>query len=54
LFYKKKINQQNEVIKKTNQDISNIYGVIETSKSIMEIMGGQLSDLEWEVRDLSR
>ena len=49
-----KINEQNEVIKKSNQDISNIYGVIETSKSIMEIMGGQLSDLEWEVRDLSR
>jgi hypothetical protein len=24
------------------------------SKEIMEIMGGQVSDLQWEVRDLSR
>ena len=50
----KKINQQDEVIKKVNQDISNIYGVIQMSKEIMEIMGGQVSDLQWEVRDLSR
>ena len=50
----KKINQQDEVIKKINQDISNIYGVIQMSKEIMEIMGGQVSDLQWEVRDLSR
>jgi len=49
-----KINNQNEVIKKVNQDISNIYGVIQMSKEIMEIMGGQVSDLQWEVRDLSR
>ena len=49
-----KINKQNEVIKKVNQDISNIYGVIQMSKEIMEIMGGQVSDLQWEVRDLSR
>jgi len=49
-----KINKQNEVIKKANQDISNIYGVIQMSKEIMEIMGGQVSDLQWEVRDLSR
>ena len=49
-----KLNQQNEVIKKVNQDISNIYGVIQMSKEIMEIMGGQVSDLQWEVRDLSR
>tara|TARA_R110002072_G_scaffold124827_1_gene260410 strand:- start:35 stop:334 length:300 start_codon:yes stop_codon:yes gene_type:complete len=49
-----KINQQDEVIKKVNQDISNIYGVIQMSKEIMEIMGGQVSDLQWEVRDLSR
>ena len=40
--------------KKVNQDISNIYGVIQMSKEIMEIMGGQVSDLQWEVRDLSR
>ena len=49
-----KLNQQNEVIKKVNQDISNIYGVIQMSKEIMEIMGGQVSDLQWELRDLSR
>tara|TARA_R100000908_G_C3676257_1_gene96961 strand:- start:315 stop:614 length:300 start_codon:yes stop_codon:yes gene_type:complete len=49
-----KINNQNETIKKANQDISNIYGVIQMSKEIMEIMGGQVSDLQWEVRDLSR
>jgi hypothetical protein len=49
-----KLNKQNEVIKKVNQDISNIYGVIQMSKEIMEIMGGQVSDLQWEVRDLSR
>ena len=49
-----KITQQNEVIKKANQDISNIYGVIQMSKEIMEIMGSQVSDLQWEVRDLSR
>ena len=49
-----KINEQNEVIKKVTQDISNIYGVIQMSKEIMEIMGGQVSDLQWEVRDLSR
>ena len=49
-----KINEQNEVIKKSNQDISNIYGVIQMSKEIMEIMGGQVSDLQWELRDLSR
>lgn len=49
-----KINKQNEVVKKVNQDISNIYGVIQMSKEIMEIMGGQVSDLQWEVRDLSR
>ena len=49
-----KFNKQNEVIKKVNQDISNIYGVIQMSKEIMEIMGGQVSDLQWEVRDLSR
>tara|TARA_R110000803_G_scaffold109464_3_gene177868 strand:+ start:3394 stop:3693 length:300 start_codon:yes stop_codon:yes gene_type:complete len=49
-----KINNQNEVIKKVNQDISNIYGVIQMSKEIMEIMGGQVSDLQWELRDLSR
>ena len=48
------INNQNETIKKANQDISNIYGVIQMSKEIMEIMGGQVSDLQWEVRDLSR
>ena len=49
-----KINKQNEVIKKVTQDISNIYGVIQMSKEIMEIMGGQVSDLQWELRDLSR
>ena len=49
-----KINEQNEVINKSNQDISNIYGVIEPSKYIMESMGGQLSDLAWEVRDVYR
>jgi len=49
-----KLNKQNEVIKKVNQDIYNIYGVIQMSKEIMEIMGGQVSDLQWEVRDLSR
>ena len=49
-----KLNKQNEVIKKVNQDISNIYGVIQMSKEIMEIMGGQVSYLQWEVRDLSR
>ena len=49
-----KISNQNETIKKANQDISNIYGVIQMSKEIMEIMGGQVSDLQWEVRDLSR
>ena len=48
------INNQNEIIKKANQDISNIYGVIQMSKEIMEIMGSQVSDLQWEVRDLSR
>ena len=47
-----KISNQNETIKKANQDISNIYGVIQMSKEIMEIMGGQVSDLQWEVRDL--
>ena len=50
----KQLNETNENLKKSNQDVSNIYGIIETSKSIMEIMGGQLSDLQWEVRDLSR
>jgi hypothetical protein len=54
LILEDKLNQQNEVIKKVNQDISNIYGVIQMSKEIMEIMGGQVSDLQWEVRDLSR
>ena len=49
-----KLNKQNEVIKKVNQDISNIYGVIQMSKEIMEIIGSQVSDLQWEVRDLSR
>ena len=49
-----KLNQQDEVIKKVNQVISNIYGVIQIAKEIMEIMGGQVSDLQWEVRDLSR
>ena len=49
-----KLNKQNEVIKKVNQDISNIYGVIQMSKEIMEIMGGQVSDLQWELRDFSR
>ncbi len=48
------ITQQNEVIKKTNQDISQIFGVIQMSKEIMEIMGSQISDLQWEVRDLTR
>jgi len=48
------IDKQNEVVKKVNQDISNIYGVIQMSKEIMEIMGSQVSDLQWEVRDLSR
>ena len=54
LILEDKLNQQNEVIKKVNQDISNIYGVIQMSKEIMEIMGGQVSDLQWELRDLSR
>ena len=49
-----KISNQNETIKKANQDISNIYGVIQMSKEIMEIMGGQVSDHQWELRDLSR
>jgi len=49
-----KINKQNEVIKKANKDISNIYGVIQMSKEIMQIIGDQVSDLQWEVRDLSR
>ena len=48
------IDKQNEVVKKVNQDISNIYGVIQMSKEIMEIIGSQVSDLQWEVRDLSR
>mgnify|MGYP003654597838 FL=1 len=48
------IDKQNEIVKKVNQDISNIYGVIQMSKEIMEIMGGQVSDLQWELRDLSR
>ena len=48
------IEKQNEIVKKVNQDITNIYGVIQMSKEIMEIMGGQVSDLQWEVRDLSR
>ena len=48
------IDKQNEVVKKVNQDISNIYGVIQMSKEIMEIMGSQISDLQWEVRDLTR
>ena len=49
-----KLDAANESIKIAHQDISNINGVIQMSKEIMEIMGGQVSDLEWEVRDLSR
>jgi hypothetical protein len=50
----KKLVEQNEIIKKANQDISQIFGVIQMSKEIMEIMGSQISDLQWEVRDLTR
>ena len=44
----------NEAIKLANQNISNINGVIEMSKEIMTIMGEQVDDLSWQVRDLSR
>ena len=50
----KRINVTNETLIKAQEDISYIYGVIEMSRTVMEIMGGQLSDLEWQVRDLSR
>jgi predicted nucleic acid-binding Zn-ribbon protein len=49
-----KIDQTNDKLKKAQEDISNIFGVIQMSKEIMEIMGSQISDLQWEVRDLTR
>ena len=50
----KRIDEINEKLKKAQEDISNIFGVIQMSKEIMEIMGSQVSDLQWEVRDLTR
>tara|TARA_R100000995_G_C3400910_1_gene84834 strand:- start:38 stop:337 length:300 start_codon:yes stop_codon:yes gene_type:complete len=50
----KRIDETNEKLKKAQEDISNIFGVIQMSKEIMEIMGSQVSDLQWEVRDLTR
>ena len=49
-----RIDEANENLKKAQEDISNIFGIIQMSKEIMEIMGSQVSDLQWEVRDLSR
>ena len=49
-----RIDEANEKLKKAQEDISNIFGVIQMSKEIMEIMGSQVSDLQWEVRDLTR
>ena len=49
-----RIDEANEKLKKAQEDISNIFGIIQMSKEIMEIMGSQVSDLQWEVRDLSR
>ena len=49
-----RIDEAKEKLKKAQEDISNIFGIIQMSKEIMEIMGSQVSDLQWEVRDLSR
>ena len=49
-----KINKTNEKLKKALEDVSKIFGIIQMSKEIMEIMGSQVSDLQWEVRDLTR
>ena len=35
-------------------DISNINGTINMSREIIEMLGSQLNDLSWDVKDLSR
>ena len=41
-------------INKAKGDISNINGTINLSREIIEMMGQQLSDLSWDVKDLTR
>lgn len=41
-------------INKARGDISNIEGTINMSREIIEMMGQQLSDLSWDVKDLTR
>ena len=41
-------------INKAKGDISNINGTINMSREIIEMMGQQLSDLSWDVKDLTR
>jgi len=41
-------------VNKAKGDISNIEGTINMSREIIEMMGQQLSDLSWDVKDLTR
>ena len=48
------LNVERDRINKAKGDISNINGTINMSREIIEMMGQQLSDLSWDVKDLTR
>ena len=48
------LNVERDRINKAKGDISNINGTINMSREIIEMLGRQLNDLSWDVKDLSR
>ena len=48
------LNVERDRINKAKGDISNINGTINMSREIIEMLGSQLNDLSWDVKDLSR
>ena len=48
------LNVERDRINNAKGDISNINGTINMSREIIEMLGSQLNDLSWDVKDLSR
>ena len=48
------LNVERDRINKAQGDISNINGTINMSREIIEMLGSQLNELSWDVKDLSR
>ena len=48
------LNVERDRINQAQGDISNINGTINMSREIIEMLGSQLNELSWDVKDLSR